>query len=174
MHFTKDFIQNIQYMINHINLKSIQKLVQDIKQDNKKCSQLWQDIKLFFYNIQRELQIYDIQTIICDADFNKNYHFLDNDILIVLSTNGHSFHYNKRVIKRIKESHVDQWLITCNESITLCQKQIIVPLLDEKYSEYIIKYMIDILLLELQNQFPKWKLFCFFQSHLLFYGQKAK
>lgn len=32
MYFTKDFIQNIQYMINHINLKLIQKLIQDIKQ----------------------------------------------------------------------------------------------------------------------------------------------
>lgn len=151
MHFTKDFIQNIQYMINHINLKSIQKLVQDIKQANKVYLYAHGDVRSVCYNIQRELQIYDIQTIICDADFNKDYHFLDNDILIVLSTNGHSFHYNKRVIKRIKESHVDQWLITCNKSITLCQKQIIVPLLDEKYSEYIIKYMIDILLLELQN-----------------------
>ena len=132
MHFTKDFIQNIQYMINHINLKLIQKLVQDIKQANKVYLYAHGDVRSVCYNIQRELQIYDIQTII-------------------LSTNGHSFHYNKRVIKRIKESHVDQWLITCNESITLCQKQIIVPLLDEKYSEYIIKYMIDILLLELQD-----------------------
>ena len=35
MHFTKDFIQNIQYMINHINLKLIQKLIQDIKQASK-------------------------------------------------------------------------------------------------------------------------------------------
>ena len=136
---------------NHINLKLIQKLIQDIKQANKVYLYAHGDVRSVCYNIQRELQIYDIQTIICDADFNKDYHFLDNDILIVLSTNGHSFHYNKRVIKRIKESHVDQWLITCNESITLCQKQIIVPLLDEKYSEYIIKYMIDILLLELQD-----------------------
>ena len=76
---------------------------------------------------------------------------LDNDSLIVLSTNGYSFHYNKRIIKRIKESKVDKWLITCNENITLCQNQIAIPMLDEKYSEYIIKYIIDILLLELQD-----------------------
>ena len=83
-------------------MKSIQKLVQDIKQANKVYLYAHGDVRSVCYNIQRELQIYDIQTIICDADFNKNYHFLDNDILIVLSTNGHSFHYNKRVIKRIK------------------------------------------------------------------------
>ncbi|WRK53163.1 hypothetical protein SD457_24140 [Coprobacillaceae bacterium CR2/5/TPMF4] len=101
--------------------------------------------------MQRELQIYDIQTIICDADFNKDYHFLDSDILIVLSTNGYSFHYNKRIIKRIRESKINKWLMTCNKNITLCQNQIVIPLLEEKYSEYIMKYIIDILLLELQN-----------------------
>ena len=151
LYFTKDIIQNIQYTINHINLRLIQKLVKDIKQANKVYLDAHGDVRSVCYNMQRELQIYDVQTAICDADFNKDYHFLDTDILIVLSTNGHSFLYNKRVIKRIKESHVDQWLITCNENITLCQKQIIVPVLDEKYSEYIIKYMIDVLLLELQN-----------------------
>ena len=35
MHFTRDIIENIQYTINHINLKLIQKLVQDIKNANK-------------------------------------------------------------------------------------------------------------------------------------------
>ena len=151
MHFTRDIIENIQYTINHTNLRLIQKLVQDIKNANKVYLYAHGDVRSVCYNIQRELQIYDIQTIICDADFNKDYHFLDNDILIVLSTNGYSFHYNKRIIKRIKESKVDKWLITCNENITLCQNQIAIPMLDEKYSEYIIKYIIDILLLELQD-----------------------
>lgn len=151
MHFTRDIIENIQYTINHTNLRLIQKLVQDIKKANKVYLYAHGDVRSVCYNMQRELQIYDIQTIICDADFNKDYHFLDNDILIVLSTNGYSFHYNKRIIKRIKESKVDKWLITCNENITLCQDQIAIPMLDEKYSEYIIKYIIDILLLELQD-----------------------
>ena len=151
MHFTRDIIENIQYTINHTNLRLIQKLVQDIKKANKVYLYAHGDVRSVCYNIQRELQIYDIQTIICDADFNKDYHFLDNDILIVLSTNGYSFHYNKRIIKRIKESKVDKWLITCNENITLCQNQIAIPMLDEKYSEYIIKYIIDILLLGLQD-----------------------
>ena len=91
------------------------------------------------------------QTIICDVDFNKDYLFFKNDLLIVLSTNGYSFHYNKRIIKRIREANVDKWLMTCNKNITLCQNQIVIPLLEEKYSEYIMKYIIDILLLELQN-----------------------
>ena len=151
MHFTRDIIENIQYTINHTNLRLIQKLVQDIKKANKVYLYAHGDVRSVCYNMQRELQIYDIQTIICDADFNKDYHFLNNDILIVLSTNGYSFHYNKRIIKRIKESKVDKWLITCNENITLCQNQIAIPMLDEKYSEYIIKYIIDILLLELQD-----------------------
>ncbi len=151
MHFTRDIIENIQYTINHTNLRLIQKLVQDIKKANKVYLYAHGDVRSVCYNIQRELQIYDIQTIICDAYFNKDYHFLDNEILIVLSTNGYSFHYNKRIIKRIKESKVDKWLITCNENITLCQNQIVIPMLDEKYSEYIIKYIIDILLLGLQD-----------------------
>ena len=151
IHFTKDIIKNIQYTISHIHLRLIQKLVHDIKHANKVYLYAHGDVRSVCYNMQRELQIYDIQTILCDADFNKDYRFVDNDILIVLSTNGYSFHYNKRVIKRIKESKVDKWLITCNEDISLCQNQIIIPVLDEKYSEYIIKYMIDILLLELQN-----------------------
>ena len=49
------------------------------------------------------------------------------------------------------EANVDKWLMTCNKNITLCQNQIVIPLLEEKYSEYIMKYIIDILLLELQN-----------------------
>ncbi|CVH76736.1 hypothetical protein BN3662_01763 [Clostridiales bacterium CHKCI006] len=151
MHFTRDIIENIQYTINHTNLRLIQKLVQDIKKANKVYLYAHGDVRSVCYNIQRELQIYDIQTIICDADFNKDYHFLDNDILIVLSTNGYSFHDNKRIIKRIKESKVDKWLITCNENVILCQNQIAIPMLDKKYSEYIIKYIIDILLLELQD-----------------------
>lgn len=151
MHFTKDMIENIQYTINHINLKLIQKLVQDIKNANKVYLYAHGDVRSVCYNMQRELQIYDIQTIICDVDFNKDYLFFKNDLLIVLSTNGYSFHYNKRIIKRIRETNVDKWLMTCNKNITLCQNQIVIPLLEEKYSEYIMKYIIDILLLELQN-----------------------
>ena len=151
MHFTRDIIENIQYTINHTNLRLIQKLVQDIKKANKVYLYAHGDVRSVCYNMQRELQIYDIQTIICDADFNKDYHFLDSDILIVLSTNGYSFHYNKRIIKRIRESKINKWLMTCNKNITLCQNQIVIPVLDEKYSEYIIKYIIDILLLQLQD-----------------------
>lgn len=151
MYFTKNIIKNFQYTVEHINLELIQQLVQDIKNANKVYLYAHGDVRSVCYNIQRELQIYDIQTIICDADFNKDYHFLDDDILIVLSTNGYSFHYNKRVINRIQKSIVNKWLITCNKNISLCQNQIIIPTLDEKFSEYIMKYIIDILLLELQD-----------------------
>lgn len=151
MLFTKTIVKNIEYTVSHLNLKLILKLVQDIKKANKVYLYAHGDARSICYNVQRELQIYDIQTIICDADFNKDYHFLENDILLVLSTNGNSFHYNKRIIKRIKETTVDKWLMTCNENISLCQNQIVIPVLDEKYNEYIIKYVIDILLLELQN-----------------------
>lgn len=151
MHFTKTMINNIQYTINHINLNLLHNLMQDIKKANKVYLYAHGDARSLCYNIQRELQIYDIQTIICDVDFNKDYLFFKNDLLIVLSTNGYSFHYNKRIIKRIREANVDKWLMTCNKNITLCQNQIVIPLLEEKYSEYIMKYIIDILLLELQN-----------------------
>lgn len=150
IHFTENVIKNIQYTINHINLKLIQELVQDIRKANKVYLYAHGDARSVCYNIQRELQIYNIQTIICDADFNKNYIFMKNDILFVLSTNGYSFRYNKRIIKRIMQSNVNKWLVTCNTNITLCQNQIIIPTIDKKYREYIIKYIIDIILLGLQ------------------------
>ena len=67
---------------------------------------------------------------------------------IVVSTNGTIFRLDKKLISKIKKLNIKTWLITCNDdiSINFFDEKLIVPSLENKYNEYSIKYIIDIII----------------------------
>ncbi|MBD7913828.1 MurR/RpiR family transcriptional regulator [Clostridium sp. Sa3CUN1] len=149
--FTKELSKNIQYSLEHININDIQEIIKSIRDTKILYLYAQGDARSLCYNIQRELNIYHISTVICDVDFQKKYTFSENNLLIILSTNGNSFHFDKRIINRIQNTKVRKWLITCKDSIKFCDKQLFIPTLDNNYNEYIIRHIIDIILLNFQN-----------------------
>ena len=55
----------------------------------------------------------------------------------------------KKLISKIKKLNIKTWLIiTCNDdiSINFFDEKLIVPSLENKYNEYSIKYIIDIII----------------------------
>lgn len=148
--FSKNFLKNVQYTQKYFNDIQIEQLLKNIKSSHKIYLYAQGDARSLIYNIQRECNIHHINTIICDVDLKKEYTFTDQDILIVISINGDTFHYDKRIIQRLKKAKVNKWLITCQNGIHFCDNQIIIHCLDSSYHVYMMRYFIDILLLGLQ------------------------
>ena len=87
---------------------------------------------------------------ICDVDFLKEYTFKGNDLLIILSVNGQTFYYNKRIIRRIESANINMWLITCQQNIDFSKNKLIIPSNNQIYNEYALHHIIDIIISELR------------------------
>ena len=148
--FSDNFLKNIQYTQKYLDYTQIEELIKNIKTSRKIYLYAQGDARSLIYNIQRELNIYHINTIICDMDLKKEYSFTNQDLFIVISINGDTFHYDKRIIQRLRKTKVNKWLITCQNDINFCENQIFIHCLHFSYHVYMMRYIIDIILLGLQ------------------------
>ena len=58
--------------------------------------------------------------------------------------------HDKRIIQRLRKTKVNKWLITCQNDINFCENQIFIHCLHFSYHVYMMRYIIDIILLGLQ------------------------
>lgn len=151
MLFTKQCNQNFVYALSHIDYRQLNELTNDLQKAHTIYLYARGDARSLCYNIQRELNLYEHNSYICDSDFKKEYEFKKDDILVFISTNGNTFHYDPRIITRLQKAKVREWLITCNKELSFSQNQLAIPSLNAKYNEYTIRHIIDILLLNIQN-----------------------
>lgn len=147
--FSKELCHSIEYSLKHISNAGLSDIIKDIKESGTVYLYAQGDARSHCYNIQRELNIHYISSRICDVDFKKEYTFRGDDTLLFLSTNGNSFRYDKRIIKRIKAAEVKKWLITCNDAIDSFENTLLVPTQNDQYNEYLLRHVVDILLLHL-------------------------
>ena len=123
------------------------KLVNDIKKS--KC--------IFVYGhghartlctyIQNELSAKQKETIICDVDFEKEYNFQDSDLLLLISINGNTFYFDKRVVHHILKCSVNTWLISCKDNINFSKNYLYIPTLNDKYNDYLLRHILDFILM---------------------------
>lgn len=147
---TENYEQCLNYTIKKIDYLKLEQLTQDMLSCHYMYLYGHGDVRGNCYDIQRELKYLDISVIILDEKLSKNYEFHENDILIVLSTNGQLFRYERRKIKKLKEMNVNKWLITCHDSLVFCKQQLYIPSNNIQYNELIMTYILNILIMNLQ------------------------
>ena len=145
--FSTNIIKMIDYISTNLNNSLLNKLVNDILQSNVIYLYAQGDNRIICNYIQTKFSSLFIPVVICDIDFENTY-FSQGKLLIVISTNGTIFRLDKKLISKIKKLNIKTWLITCNDdiSINFFDEKLIVPSLENKYNEYSIKYIIDIIL----------------------------
>ena len=142
-----NIIKMIDYISTNLNNSLLNKLVNDILQSNVIYLYAQGDNRILCNYIQTKFSSLFIPVVICDIDFENTY-FSQGKLLIVISTNGTIFRLDKKLISKIKKLNIKTWLITCNDdiSINFFDEKLFVPSLENKYNEYSIKYIIDIIL----------------------------
>ena len=111
------------------------------------------DARYLCHQIQTELQVINMNVIICDVDFQHSYDISDDDLLLVLSIDGNTFKYDKRVVKRLEETNGTKWLISCQSNIKFKGQLLHVPIQYGKFNAYFFKYVIDLLILNLKQTY---------------------
>ena len=80
-------------------------------------------------------------------DFEKEYHFQDNDLLLLISINGNTFYFDKRVVHHILKCSVNTWLISCKDNINFSKNYLYIPTLNDKYNDYLLRHILDFILM---------------------------
>jgi len=150
-----DFTDTMVYFLNSLthslNYDNLEFLVKQLASANTIFVFAQGDARYLCHQIQTELQVINKNVVICDVDFLHPYKIKANDLLLLLSINGNTFKYDKRVVKRLEETKGKKWLISCKENIQFKGHQLYVPIVDEKFSAYLFKYVIDLLITNLKQ-----------------------
>ena len=77
--------------------------------------------------------------------------FEAQDLLIVCSTSGQLFEYNRRRVRKLKQMPVRKWLITWNANISFCHNQLVILSLDSSCNEMIMTYVIHTVLMHAET-----------------------
>ena len=80
-------------------------------------------------------------------DFEKEYNFQDSDLLLLISINGNTFYFDKRVVHHILKCSVNTWLISCKDNINFSKNYLYIPTLNDKYNDYLLRHILDFILM---------------------------
>lgn len=153
--FSKNISQTIDYVAQNINYSCLNRLINDLLRCSKIYLYAQGDNRSLCNVIQVELSLY-MSIVICDADFIKEYQFKNDELLLILSTNATIFRLNRRIINRVMNAHIKTWLITCKDNMEFSKNILVVPSYNEKYNKFAIRYIVDILIANIQLVFyPK-------------------
>ena len=145
--FTTNIIDELHFTMNQIDEINLLKLVSDLKKSKRIFVYGHGHARTLCTYIQNELSTKQKETIICDLDFKKEYHFQDTDLLLLISINGDTFHFNKRVIHHILKYSVNTWLISCKDHIDFPKNYLYIPTTNDKYNDYLLRHIIDFILM---------------------------
>lgn len=148
--FTNQYTTYLENTIKQLEYDKIEFLTQDILKSNYIYLYGHGDVRGNCYNIQREMKYLNKSVLILDEKLIRDYTFHKNDLLIVFSTNGQLFEYEKRRIKKLQAMAVNKWLITCNDKLEFCIHQLYIPSQDHKFNELIMSYVCNLLIMNLQ------------------------
>lgn len=151
LNFTNTMINFLNSLTNSLNYNHLELLTEQLSSANTIFVFGQGDARYLCHHLQIELQVVNKNVIICDVDFQHSYDINDNDLLLVLSIDGNTFKYDKRVVKRIKETSGTKWLISCQSNIKFKGQQLHVPIQYGKLNAYFFKYVIDLLILNLKH-----------------------
>ena len=121
--FTNHIIDELHYTMNQIDEINLLKLVNDIKKSKR--------IFVYGHGHARTLCTY-IQ---------------DSDLLLLISINGNTFYFDKRVVHHILKCSVNTWLISCKDNINFSKNYLYIPTLNDKYNDYLLRHILDFILM---------------------------
>lgn len=151
LNFTNTMINFLNSLTNSLNYNHLELLTEQLSSANTIFVFAQGDARYLCHQLQIELQVVNKNVIICDVDFQHSYDINDNDFLLVLSIDGNTFKYDKRVVKRLEETSGTKWLISCQSNIKFKGQQLHVPIQYGKLNAYFFKYVIDLLILNLKH-----------------------
>lgn len=141
-HMTESFL----YTINKLDINQLEKLIIDIQKSKRVFVYAHGHARTLCSYIQNELSMKHKETIICDVDFSLDYDFNQEDILLLISINGDTFSFEKRVMHHILKSSVNTWLLTCKNNINFNKNYLYIPSKNYLYNDYVARHIIDFIL----------------------------
>ena len=145
--FTTNIIDELHFTMNQIDEINLLKLVSDLKKSKRIFVYGHGHARTLCTYIQNELSTKQKETIICDVDFEKEYNFQDSDLLLLISINGNTFYFDKRVVHHILKCSVNTWLISCKDNINFSKNYLYIPTLNDKYNDYLLRHILDFILM---------------------------
>ena len=142
-----NIIDELHFTMNQIDEINLLKLVNDIKKSKRIFVYGHGHARTLCTYIQNELSAKQKETIICDVDFEKEYNFQDGDLLLLISINGNTFYFDKRVVHHILKCSVNTWLISCKDNINFSKNYLYIPTLNDKYNDYLLRHILDFILM---------------------------
>ena len=149
-YFTSSIGKIIKFVSENIDYSILNNIIKDISRSKRIYIYAQGDSRALCNLIQSEFSTFYKEVFICDVDFLKEYTFKGNDLLIILSVNGQTFYYNKRIIRKIESANINMWLITCQQNIDFSKNKLIIPSNNQIYNEYALRHIIDIIISELR------------------------
>jgi len=155
----RSFEANAQAFLDQVHsqtsrvLPAVESEIKELESDIKKASCVYLfargDARVQCHRMLWEFSSRRIATVLCDAEFKKEYTFDKNDLLIHISTNGDSFYYDPRIVHKVKTAPVYKWLITCNKTLDGYDKILYIPTDNPKYNKFVLRNIVDCLLFDL-------------------------
>lgn len=127
--FFEGSYHSIHHMLSHLSYDKVNRLLEKLKTAETVYLFGRGDAHLDCYILERGLSRRDITCVLCDAEFHTTYPMKEKDVLLFVSVNGETFHYDARLVKKLEESRADKWLVTCHPSLSFHGTQLILPLL---------------------------------------------
>lgn len=144
--FSNGITKSIKHTLEYLNTDQLIKLIVDFQKSKRIFIYAHGHARSLCSYIQNELSLKHKEVIICDVDFSLDYHFEKRDLLLIISINGDTFHFEKRVIHHILKYSINTWLLSCKKDIEFNKNYLYVPVDDPIYNDYILRHVIDFIL----------------------------
>lgn len=148
--FLEELTAVLKAVQKNLDDSKLEKLVCDICKSENIYLYARGDTRFFCNFMQVEFSTFFKNVLICDNDFKTAYHFKEKDLLIMLSVSGRSFLYARNKTDRVEQAAVSKWLITCQDALKFAGNRLLVPVQNQLYQEYAMRYVIDLMISQLQ------------------------
>ena len=141
----EDSYDSIRYMLSHVSSMQYNKLLESLKTAETVYLFGRGDAHLDCYILESGMHKAGIACVLCDAEFRNVYAMKEHDVLLFVSVNGDTFHYDARLVTNLEKSKADKWLVTCNPSLSFQGRQLVLPVKDTKYNVFVMRFFADLL-----------------------------
>lgn len=141
----------IQDSLAQVDLRQIKQLIHAINRAQTIYIYAQGDTRYLGFQLQSKFQVLNKVVFLSDPDFRTNIQLRENNILLVLSIDGNTFRYNHGIVRRIKNTEGQKWLLTSRDGIDFPGQQCILPVKDPAYSNALYKWYVDLILQQLSK-----------------------
>lgn len=134
---------SIRYMFAHLDEERLGRMLKKLKTAETVYLFGRGDAHVDCYILERGMSRAGLSCVLCDAEFHNTYPMKETDVLLFISVNGDTFHYDARLVKKVEESKADKWLVTCHPSLSFHGTQLVLPVKDRQYNAFVMRFFAD-------------------------------